>query len=104
MRTFGDLVERYRLPHVNLLVIDTEGYDRIVFESALAAGLLPDIVNIEVVNLDHKDYLGVKRLLIKHGHAFADCGDDIVTARLPLYAECAATDYNILKRSSISDT
>jgi len=98
MLKFADLADKYSFEKIDLLVIDTEGYDLVVLESVFDAGFKPVIINIEVVGLSYDDRLKTKSLLTNMGYRFTDAGDDVVAALFPLYSDGSPSDYSILNR------
>ncbi len=49
--TMESLLKKHSIQHVNLLQIDTEGFDYEVLKMAFQAELLPDIINFECIHL-----------------------------------------------------
>lgn len=63
--SFRTLVKRYGIDRVDILLIDTEGYDLEVLKLAEIGKLLPRLVVFEHINLSREDYREAVRLLRK---------------------------------------
>jgi FkbM family methyltransferase len=74
--TFNTLLNRYTPNQVNLLVIDTEGYDFEVIKLALSAGIQPDMILYEHKHLDTADRRACSQLLTMRGYCIKPLTDD----------------------------
>lgn len=53
------LIDKYSIEYVDLLQIDTEGYDYQILKQFLALDMLPNIINFEFKNLNSADQKNV---------------------------------------------
>jgi FkbM family methyltransferase len=67
--TFSHLIRRNNVNKISLLQIDTEGFDFEVVKMALDSGVLPSLINYEVINLTLKDRRESYRLLTSKGYS-----------------------------------
>lgn len=65
--TFDDLLQKYTLPKVNLIHIDTEGYDFEILKMIPFASLNVELVMFEHIHLSDSDYKRAIRLMKKNG-------------------------------------
>lgn len=72
----GTIAKRHRITDVDLLQVDTEGYDFEVIKSAFAGGLRPAIINYEHCWLPPKTRHACKELLMQRGYDFVEVGKD----------------------------
>ncbi len=68
--TFQSLIDKYRLTHIDLLLIDTEGYDYEILKMASSTEIRPHIINFEFIHLTPSDYNQSLSLLAKNGYKF----------------------------------
>ena len=77
--TFGQLLKKHNLEHVDLLWIDTEGFDYHVIKMCMEANVLPTIIGFESVHLHHREkkecgkLLASKRLWLAFFREGYDC-------------------------------
>jgi FkbM family methyltransferase len=76
--TFPLLMERHRISRVDLLVVDTEGFDYQVIAMALDAGLLPRLIRYEHLHLSSADRAACADLLGARGYRLLRDGTDTV--------------------------
>ncbi len=74
--------EYYTEPKINLLQIDTEGYDYEILRSFDFKAFVPDMVKIEYVNLTHADVNNCIALLKEHGYYCLYDQEDIIGLQL----------------------
>jgi FkbM family methyltransferase len=74
--TFDTLFQRYALTHVNILQIDTEGFDFEVIKLYNVAKRKPEIINFEHKHLSKEDWSSCVELLINQGYRVAKTGQD----------------------------
>lgn len=74
--TYADLLRNHAVTHIDLLQVDTEGYDFKIVSMALEMDIKPAIINYEFVHLSQQDQEDCKRLLTKNGYVFADGAED----------------------------
>jgi hypothetical protein len=67
---------------LDLLQIDAEGHDGIIVREALAAGLIPSIINYESIHLPPAERYAVKQLLAGRGYRFIDVERDTLAIRV----------------------
>ena len=79
------LFERHEIDHLDLLQIDTEGYDWEIIQMMLKTPIRPCIVAYERINLDNRDQDACRRALDAAGYVFADTGLDTVALRRSMF-------------------
>ena len=77
-RTPKSLLEKYKVDHIDLLQIDTEGFDFEIIKMFIAAGNLPKIINYENVHLSSQEKVECKNLLYENGYSYLDVGIDVL--------------------------
>lgn len=82
--TLEQVLARHQFTHVDLLQIDTEGFDFEVVKLAIESGIYPDIINYEYVHLPPKARLECRLLLAAHNYSFMDVGMDTLAVRTPI--------------------
>jgi FkbM family methyltransferase len=80
--TLSSLLEQYAIPYVDLLQIDTEGFDYEVLKMAFACGLEPKIIAFEWVNLSKADMWSCRCDLIERGYRWLICKGDVIATRI----------------------
>ena len=75
------LIVKYQLDNVQLLQIDTEGFDYEVITIFHDAGLLPEAIVFEHVHLGEDNRYECSRLLNKQGYALWDFGKDTLAVK-----------------------
>ncbi len=75
------LLDKHGISRVNLLQIDTEGYDFEIIRFAFDAGVFPDIINYEHCWLVPSTRFKCKQMLDKHGYQFVEVGKDTLAIR-----------------------
>ncbi len=88
--TLKTLMEENQCGAVDLLQIDTEGFDYEIVKMAFAAGLQPSILAFEWEHLDQKTMWECRGALIKAGYRWLAVKGDIVAAHESLFAGEAA--------------
>lgn len=80
--SFRSLVKRHAISRIDLLVIDTEGFDFEVIKMALAeALLLPRLIRYEHLLLSRADHRACGDLLAQHGYRLLRDGIDTIAYR-----------------------
>lgn len=79
--TLRSLMSRHQIKHVNLLQIDTEGYDSEVLRHAFEAEIFPDIIHYEHCWLVPDIRYQCKQMLDRHGYRFLEVGKDTLAMR-----------------------
>jgi FkbM family methyltransferase len=74
--TFSDLVRKHDVTHVDIVVIDTEGYDYEIIKLIDLAAFRPEIVMFEHKHLSADDYRACGTLLRSHGYSLYASGSD----------------------------
>jgi FkbM family methyltransferase len=91
--TFPHLCAEYGVSAVDVLQIDTEGYDYYVLRSFELARFRPAVVNLELFCLPLDERLACFRLLRQHGYAYRYDGKDLLAIdRAVLGAELCVFD------------
>lgn len=76
--TLAALQNKHHLPQVDLLQVDTEGYDYHIVQQALQANLRPAVINMEFVNLPKAEQTACKKLLDAHRYVYVKGGYDLL--------------------------
>lgn len=79
---FEELLARHNSPAVDILLVDTEGYDFEILDMAFASGCRPAIVQYEFLHLHPSARIAAKRLLIQHGYGVIDMEIDTLAVKL----------------------
>ncbi len=79
--TFASLMRTHGITHVDLVVVDTEGYDFEILKMVFGSGMRPRIVSYERVHLSIADQLACREMLIGYGYGFAATRFDTVALR-----------------------
>lgn len=74
--SFGDLIARTKVDHINLLQIDCEGYDYEILKLFDFERFSPDIINFESVHFSDDDRTACEALLMKRGYSLFHHGID----------------------------
>lgn len=75
--TFQTLVEKYDIKKIDVLQIDTEGYDLIVLEQIIPR-FKPRFIKVEQRHLKHDHKVKMKQLLETHGYKYKRVGLDYI--------------------------
>jgi len=74
--TVRDLLARHSINRIDLLQVDTEGYDYEIVKSVLEAGILPAIINYEHCHLMPAIRHAAWQMLVERGYRFLEVGKD----------------------------
>ena len=66
--SFDELIEQYKISKIDLLQIDTEGYDYEIIKMVDFNKLKPNIIRYEHRNLSEEDYISSLNYLAKNGY------------------------------------
>jgi len=75
--TFDTLVKKYEIKKIDVLQIDTEGYDLIILEQIIPR-FLPKYIKVEQRHLKHSDKTKMKKLITKCGYKYERVGIDYI--------------------------
>jgi len=76
--TIDDLLKKHRFQSLDLLQIDTEGYDYEIIKTIDFNKLKPTMISFESEHLSEEDYVECKALLKKHGYEIQKIDRDTV--------------------------
>jgi FkbM family methyltransferase len=79
--TMQSLLSKHNIKNIDLLQVDTEGFDYAIVKSVIDAGFQPRIINYEHCHLVPKVRLASKRLLAANGYGFIEVGKDTLAVR-----------------------
>jgi FkbM family methyltransferase len=79
--TFPRLLEKHAVERVDLLQVDTEGFDYEVLRMAFAAGVLPPMLRYEHKHLGGGTKARCKRMLVEHGYEFICYASDTLAMK-----------------------
>lgn len=80
--TLEQLFERYRLSEIDMLQVDTEGYDYIILRSAVLDRIRPRFINYERTLLEADELTACRELLRTRGYLLMDWGFDTFCIRM----------------------
>ncbi len=81
VRRLATLIAEFGVPRIDLLQIDTEGYDYEIIKMAFAAGIVPPILAFEWENLSQADMWSCRTDLINHGYQWMLDKGDVIAVR-----------------------
>lgn len=79
---FKKLVEKHKITDINLVQIDTEGYDKIVFDQIWQAGFRPELIKLEINYLTYKTIKDLRWMFQNNGYAAFYEGDDMIAVNI----------------------
>lgn len=79
--TFEKLVEKHSISKIDILQIDTEGYDYEIFRQIWKGGFRPYLVCIEVVRMEPLDQKSLRETLLSSGYQLKREGDNWIAKR-----------------------
>jgi len=78
------LVVRHKIDHIDLLQVDTEGFDYEILKMLWATSLRPPIINFESAHLRRSDKLACAEMLKRDGYRYLNVGQfDTLAVRQP---------------------
>lgn len=81
--TLPSLLKKHSIEKVNLLQIDTEGYDFEIIKSAFNSGIYPDIINYEHRHIGRANKYHCKKMLDDLGYQFIEASfEDTIALRI----------------------
>ena len=83
----SELVKRQNIEHIDLLHIDTEGYDFEVIKTLDFSFVLPTLIFVEHVHLSYEDKRSMVSLLKKFDYKIYDCGTDFFAISKEQYSK-----------------
>ena len=83
--TVAELIEKHHIKHLNILQIDTEGYDYIILKSIDFSKIPIDLVIFEDVHLSPEEKAESKRLLEANNYVYFSDGHDTIGFRKNVY-------------------
>lgn len=81
--TLTSIVTKYSLPRVDLLQIDTEGYDYEIIQSIDFSAIRPGVIHYEHKHLTCHEQFNLKVLLKSHGYSVVEDGEDTTAQHFP---------------------
>jgi hypothetical protein len=79
--TFAALLSKYNITYLDILVIDTEGYDFEILKMIDFATLMPAIIQFEEKNLMPSEKVACFKMLVEKGYRLGRHHRDIVAYR-----------------------
>lgn len=79
--TFDKLAKKHSITQIDVLQIDTEGYDFEIFSQIWDKGIRPWLVYIEVVHMKGTDQKALREMLLSEGYKVKREGDNWVAKR-----------------------
>ena len=81
--TFENIIDQFKVTKIDLLQIDTEGFDFEVIKMFPFQIMKPKIISFESDRLSTSDFNDCKIFLVRQGYNVSDIGRDAVAVRLP---------------------
>jgi len=81
--SFATLLTRYGLSRVDILQIDTEGFDFEVLKMIDFKSVKPKVINFEIVHLSFEDLNAAIELLVSHGYRTMRYGINMLAMQMP---------------------
>jgi len=75
------LIDKYDIKNIDILQIDAEGFDKIIFDKIWENGFRPYIIYLEVVHMNFKDVQNITHLLKNHDYEIYIEGDNLIATR-----------------------
>lgn len=82
--TFADLLSKHGVNRVDILVVDTEGFDFEILKMVDWSEVSPALVVYEIVNLKHPDKKDSVEFLADRGYRVVLDGKDVIATRIPM--------------------
>jgi len=82
--TLPDLLAKHNVTELQVLQMDTEGYDFPILNQLDFRRFRPKIINLEIVNMTKQELGRCKRLLDDHGYHYTKVGYDLLSVSLPV--------------------
>jgi len=82
--TLPDLLAKHNVKELNVLQMDTEGYDFPLLGQLDFKKFKPQIINLEIVNMTKQELGQCKRLLDVQGYLYTKIGYDLLAVSLPV--------------------
>lgn len=82
--TFADIVAKHNLQNIDILQIDAEGHDALIFQQIWDLGFRPKVIYLEIVNMPLEDFSHIWQILRKDGytvHAQGVYGDNLLAIK-----------------------
>ncbi|MBN2302260.1 MAG: FkbM family methyltransferase [Lentisphaerae bacterium] len=79
--TLAGILAKHHVEHVDVMLIDTEGYDFEVVKQIKPAGLMPSLVIYEHYHLSDSDQQECRALLQSMGYAIEVCGGNTIASK-----------------------
>ena len=80
--TFSSLIKKHNVEKIDLLVIDTEGFDYEILKMVMKAKVFPDVLQYEFQHLSMSDQIECNKLLTENNYEFISYGSDMVAMRV----------------------
>lgn len=79
--TVASLAAKHGIDHLDLVQVDTEGFDFEIIKLLLEAKLLPNIIHYEHFHLSAQDQRACRQRLMEHGYTFSHTPLDTLAVR-----------------------
>jgi len=102
--TWGTLVEKYNINKFDVLSVDTEGHDYVIFKQIDLKKFRPKLIRLEWFNMTNDEKNEITKKLSDHGYVYEIlAGDDIDAIRADVYNEIKLSLENI-EKVEVSET
>jgi len=72
------LLNKYNIEHIDILQIDTEGFDKFIFDELWNRNFRPSIIYLEVVHMSFKDVQNITHMLKMDNYIVYVEGDNLI--------------------------
>ncbi|MBE7414623.1 MAG: FkbM family methyltransferase [Deltaproteobacteria bacterium] len=80
--TLPEILKQHGVSKIDILQIDTEGFDYQVLKQLDFSAFHPRVINMEIVNIPKSERTPCKRLLDLHGYTYVKAGYDLLAISL----------------------
>jgi FkbM family methyltransferase len=85
--TLANTIKSYDITSIDILQIDTEGYDFHILKQVDFTRFKPAIINMEIINLPKTERNAVHALLDQHHYLYTKAGYDLLAIHIPTLAK-----------------
>lgn len=100
--TLETLFRRHNIAAFDLLLIDTEGHDWVVFQQLDLVRYRPKVIRLEWINLSEEDQAAVAQKLTGHGYVIEVAGQNIDAVLTSLWNSIPAVDVRASTRGQLA--
>ncbi len=79
--TFKELIDKHQIEKIDILQIDTEGYDFLTLNQVWKCGFRPKVIHIEIVHMTEEEINSVQKLLQSNDYQTEIYGDNLTAIK-----------------------